>query len=78
MRFVISGRHDHDVTAWSEITMQLQMLWHFLLEQPKQPYIKQATNHFLAHLQADIDTVSFVTSYNHVIDVMASRYDMTT
>ena len=32
-----------------------------------------------AHLQADIvDTVSFVTSYNHVIDVMASRYDMTT
>ena len=33
---------------------------------------------FLANLQADIDTVSFVTSYNHVIDVMASRYDMTT
>ena len=32
---------------------------------------------FLAHLQADIDKVSFVTSYN-VSDVMASRNDITT
>ena len=32
---------------------------------------------FLAHLQADIDKVSFVMSYN-VSDVMASRNDITT
>ena len=36
---IVTGRHDYDVTAWSEVIMQMLMLWHFLIKNPKQPYI---------------------------------------
>ena len=40
-------------------------------------YINRPIIIFLTHLQANINEMSFVTSYNHASDVMASRYDMT-
>ena len=73
---IVTGRHDHDVTAWNEVIVQTIMLWHFTIEQSKQPYINRQWFICLAHLQANIDKVSFVTSYSHVNDVMASRYDI--
>ena len=75
--------HDHDVTAKSEVIMQVSMLWQFLIEWSQTTIHIHACIHghriiCLATPQANIDGVSYVTSYSHAHDVIASLYDKTT
>ena len=67
---IVTERHDRHCMK----CMQLPMLWYFLIKQPKQPYINRQWIICLVHLRANINEVSFLTSYSHVSDVTTSDF----